>query len=241
MAGVPVAQDDRCEAGGLRERKKAATRRALGIAAMRLAVQRGLDNVLVEDIAAEAGVSTRTFNNYFASKYEAICALAMERGTLIGVALRQRPAAEPLMEAVTSAVLSPYAGQKRTPDKEWIEGVRLVVRSPALQGEYLRTQYAAQQMLAQAIADRIGTDLDTDMFPAVMAGAVAAAMQVALERWLRSEPPVALVPLLREALGELRWPLATGEHAEGELACDPHARPPMLAQAAPPTAPIPSE
>ena len=46
------------------------------------------------------------------------------------------------------------------------------------------------------------------MFPAVMAGAVAAAMQVALERWLRSEPPVALVPLLKEALGELRWPLA---------------------------------
>ena len=71
------------------------------------------------------------------------------------------------------------------------------------------------------------------MFPAVMAGAVAAAMQVALERWLRSEPPVALVPLLREALGELRWPLATGEHAEGEFACDPQARPPMLAQAAP--------
>jgi len=227
--------------GGLRERKKAATRRALGIAAMRLAVQRGLDNVLVEDIAAEAGVSTRTFNNYFASKYEAICALAMERGRLIGAALRNRPAAEPLMQAITRAVLDPYAGSERTPDKEWIDGVRLVVRSPALQGEYLRTQYAAQQTLAQAIADRIGADLETDMFPAVMAGAVAAAMQVALERWLRSDPPVALVPLLRQALGELRWPLATGEHAEGEFACDPQARPVRLAQAVPPTAPTPSE
>jgi len=242
MAGVSVAQDDRCEPGGLRERKKAATRRALGIAAMRLAVQRGLDNVLVEDIAAEAGVSTRTFNNYFASKYEAICALAMERGRLIGVALRNRPAAEPLMEAIANAVLHPYSGSDRTPDKEWIEGVRLVVRSPALQGEYLRTQYAAQQTLAQAIADRIGADLETDMFPAVMAGAVAAAMQVALERWLRSEPPVALVPLLREALGELRWPLITREDAESEFSCDRRARPPKLAQAArrPPTAPPPT-
>ncbi|HUZ55392.1 MAG TPA: TetR family transcriptional regulator [Streptosporangiaceae bacterium] len=239
---MSVAQDDRCEPGGLRERKKAATRRALGIAAMRLAVQRGLDNVLVEDIAAEAGVSTRTFNNYFASKYEAICALAMERGRLIGVALRNRPAAEPLMEAIANAVLHPYSGSDRTPDKEWIEGVRLVVRSPALQGEYLRTQYAAQQTLAQAIADRIGADLETDMFPAVMAGAVAAAMQVALERWLRSEPPVALVPLLREALGELRWPLITREDAESEFSCDRRARPPKLAQAArrPPTAPPPT-
>jgi AcrR family transcriptional regulator len=244
MAGVSVAQHDLCEPGGLRERKKAATRRALGIAAMRLAVQRGLDNVLVEDIAAEAGVSTRTFNNYFASKYEAICALAMERGRLIGVALQDRPAREPLMEAITSAVLAPYAGSERTPDKEWIEGVRLVVRSPALQGEYLRTQYAAQQTLARAIADRVGADLEADMFPAVMAGAVAAAMQVALERWLRSEPPVALVPLLRAALGELRWPLATREHAEGEFACDPPARPLKLAQAArqppAPTAPAPT-
>jgi hypothetical protein len=60
---------------GLRERKKIATRQALGLAAMRLAIERGLDNVLVEDIAEAAGVSTRTFNNYFASKYEAICAL----------------------------------------------------------------------------------------------------------------------------------------------------------------------
>ncbi len=241
---MSVAQDDRCEPAGLRERKKAATRRALGIAAMRLAVQRGLDNVLVEDIAAEAGVSTRTFNNYFASKYEAICALAMERGRLIGVALRNRPAAEPLMEAITSAVLLPYADSERTPDKEWIEGVGLVVRSPALQGEYLRTQYAAQQTLAQAIADRIGADLETDMFPAVMAGAVAAAMQVALERWLRSEPPVALVPLLREALGELRWPLRRCEHADGELACDPRPRPLKLATpppAVPAPTPTPSE
>src|SRR5215469_11157364 len=76
------------EPDGLRERKKAATRHALGIAAMSLAIERGLDNVRPEDIAAKAGVSTRTFNNYFDSKKEAICALAMERGTLIGTALR---------------------------------------------------------------------------------------------------------------------------------------------------------
>lgn len=221
---------ERCAPEGLRERKKAATRRALGIAAMRLAVQRGLENVLVEDIAAAAGVSARTFNNYFGSKYEAICALAMERNRLMGAALRGRPRGEPLMEAISNAVLEPYGRAADVPDREWLDGVRLVIESPALQGEYLRTQYAAQQTLARAIADRIGTDLETDMFPAVMAGAVAAAIQVAHARWLRSDPPVALLPLIRQALGELRHPLAAGI-ADSEFACQPQPSKPILAPA----------
>ena len=62
--------------------------------------------MLVEDIAAEAGVSPRTFNNYFSSKYEAICALAMDRGRLIGESPQERPADEPLWEAISHAVLS---------------------------------------------------------------------------------------------------------------------------------------
>jgi AcrR family transcriptional regulator len=72
---------------GLRERKKLATREAIGGAAFRLAVQRGLENVTVEDIAAAANVSPRTFNNYFSSKPEAISALGIDRAVRIGAAL----------------------------------------------------------------------------------------------------------------------------------------------------------
>jgi AcrR family transcriptional regulator len=216
-----------CAPEGLRERKKAATRRSLGIAAMRLAIRRGLDNVLVEEIAAEAGVSARTFNNYFASKQEAICALAMERSQRMGAELRSRPASEPLMEAITNAVTEPYATGTQVPDKEWIDGVRLVIRSPALQGEYLKTHHAAQRTLAAAIADRTGADLEADMFPAVLAGAVTAAIQVAQERWLRADPPVAVVPLIRQALGALSVPFA--RLAVSEVGCGQPSAPPMLA------------
>jgi AcrR family transcriptional regulator len=196
-------------AAGLRERKKLATRQAIAMAAMRLAVERGLDNVLVEDIAAAAQVSPRTVSNYFASKYEAICALAMDRGQLMGAALRERPAAEPLWDAITHAVLDQYAAADRAPEKDWIEGVRMVIRSPELQGEYLKTQYAAQHALAAAIAERMGADADKDMFPRVMAGAVAAATQVAMERWLFADPPTALAPLIRRALRALSHALTT--------------------------------
>src|SRR5262245_3983248 len=89
IPGVPGAVLLPDSGAGLRERKKVATRRALGIAAMRLAVERGLDNVLVEDIADAAGVSARTFNNYFASKNEAICAVGFDRAMRIGAALRE--------------------------------------------------------------------------------------------------------------------------------------------------------
>jgi AcrR family transcriptional regulator len=188
---------------GLRARKKVATRQALSEAAMRLAVERGLENVLVEDIAEAAEVSTRTFNNYFASKYEAICALQHDRAIRIGETLRARPPGEPLWESVTQAVLSQFGPASHTPDKEWIAGMRLVVTSPALVGEYLKVHGLVQYHFAAAIAERLGTSLETDMFPRIMAGAVSAAMQAAMEHWLRSDPPVPLVPLMRQALREL--------------------------------------
>jgi AcrR family transcriptional regulator len=224
------------EPEGLRERKKAATRRALGLAAMRLAIERGLDNVRPEDIAAAAGFSTRTFNNYFASKYQAICALAMERGSFIGATLRSRPAGEPLMDAITAAVLEPYVRGERTYDRDWVQGVRLVLKSASLEGEYLRTQHATQRALAEAIADRIGSDLGTDMFPAVMAGAVTAAVHVAYERWLTSDPPVELVPLIKLALSQLRYPCGAAPADRGgdtptanSLAVGPRAADPYQA------------
>src|SRR5260370_30691485 len=103
-----AAADSDHEPSGLRERKKVATRHALGVAAMRLAMARGLENVLVEDIAEAAGVSARTFNNYFASKYEAICALGFDRAMRIGSALSERPGRQPIWQALTSAVMSEY-------------------------------------------------------------------------------------------------------------------------------------
>src|SRR5262245_66376689 len=95
FVGTPEA-----DGAGLRVRKKVATREALSWAALRLAAERGLDRVRVDEIAAAAGVSPRTYNNYFSSKEEAICALVVERAKRVGAALRARPADEPLGEAI---------------------------------------------------------------------------------------------------------------------------------------------
>src|SRR5215813_10140300 len=77
---------------GLRQRKRRETRAALNQVAMRLCIQRGWENVTVDDIAAAANVSPRTFRNYFSTKAEAVAAGHLERMLRIADGLRARPA-----------------------------------------------------------------------------------------------------------------------------------------------------
>ena len=96
---------------GLRERKKLGTRWALSDAALELALERGLENVTREDIANRAGVSLRTFNNYFTGKYEAVAFRQVDRTRQSLAAFRERPADEPLWSAITEAMLQPLEAE----------------------------------------------------------------------------------------------------------------------------------
>ena len=63
----------------LRETKRRATARALAQAAFDLALERGVDGFTIDDVAARAGYSRRTFANHYAGKEEAIVGVAAER------------------------------------------------------------------------------------------------------------------------------------------------------------------
>lgn len=58
--------------GGLRERKRAATRAAITATARSLTAERGLNGYTVEEVCERADISRRTFFNYFPSKEDAI-------------------------------------------------------------------------------------------------------------------------------------------------------------------------
>ncbi|MGY0059272.1 acyl-CoA-like ligand-binding transcription factor [Streptomyces sp. LZ34] len=199
---------------GLREQKKAETRAALSWAAIRLTVERGFDNVKVEDIAEAAGVSPRTFNNYFSSKGEAIAARHLDRCLRIAEALRERPA-EPLWDAVTRSVLPQFepdavVAAHPVPDAaRWTAGVRAVLAEPALQGEILRAGAIAEAEIAAAVAERTGTDLRQDLYPHLVAAAVMAATNAAREHHLRTDPPVPVSRLLTDAFVQMAAGLPT--------------------------------
>src|ERR1700753_424332 len=121
-------------ASGLRERKKLATKQALAFTAMQFAVERGLENVRVEDITDAVNVSRRTFTNYFSSKEEAIASLNADRAAQAAEALRDRPAGEPLADSLAEAFAAQYQAAERGMDPERIAAVQLMTSSPALRG-----------------------------------------------------------------------------------------------------------
>jgi len=69
---VSAATETTVSEPGLRERKRMATRRAIQLAAVELASERGFDRVTIDEISHVANVSPRTFFNYFPSKESAI-------------------------------------------------------------------------------------------------------------------------------------------------------------------------
>jgi AcrR family transcriptional regulator len=203
----------------LRERKKLAAREALSGAAVRLATERGLEHVRVDEIAAEVGVSPRTFNNYFSSKEEAICAIGVDRQTRIREALLARPASEPLWDAVINAVLERYSAHGE-PDRDYVTRVRLMVSDSSLRGEYLKSHAMVECVLAHAIAERIGVDLEHDLYPRLMAAAVTGAVRVTLSHWLHSDPASSLVPTLTDALKQVAAGLPGPAPPNGDKSSD---------------------
>src|SRR5690349_24366608 len=86
-------------AGMRRGRPPGTSRRALELIALRLFTDRGFDHTTIEQIAAEAGVSKRTFFRYFSSKASVLWSEFDREVEVIRAALAGVPAGVPMMDA----------------------------------------------------------------------------------------------------------------------------------------------
>ncbi|MFL6111536.1 MAG: TetR/AcrR family transcriptional regulator [Catenulispora sp.] len=188
---------------GLRERKKQATREALRAAALRLAVERGPDQVRIEDIAEAAGVSPRTYNNYFASREQAIvAAVTGDREARVAAAVAVRPAEVRLADAVTEAVIEQYTNS----GEQDREALLLITTRPPLRDAYLDATATIEPPLTSVIAERLG---DAGGPTArVLAASAAAAVRIALEGWLQPSGTSGLVAVSGSLPDQLRAALA---------------------------------
>jgi AcrR family transcriptional regulator len=193
-------------------RKKLATKQALALAAVQLAVEHGLENVRVEDITDRVNVSRRTFTNYFTCKEEAIASMSADRFARAAEALRDRPAGEPLAESLAEVFAAEHEIAAQL-DRERVVPIRTMMTSPALQGEALKAMVQAEGPLAKAIAERTGADPQGDLYPHVLAAAVMAAVRTATGHWAASDGAVALPDLIRQAVRQITSPPADATSA----------------------------
>lgn len=188
--------------GGLRERKKAATRSALTAAALRLAVQRGVDGVTTEDIAEAAGVSARTFFNYFATKEEAFVADDVERARRFVAGVAAAPADADVWDLLRRTAVTTLA-TTGLPSREQRLKEQLVRTSPTVVAEVLATFGRLEQELVGELERR--TAPSGRLHSRLLANAVGAAVRAATETWLAtdSDTSASYVDLLDQAFAAL--------------------------------------
>jgi AcrR family transcriptional regulator len=160
------------------------TREALRQAALVRFLAQGVEDTSAEQIAADAGVSLRTFYRHFSSKHDLL--FADYTGlNWFRAALKDRPATEPIIDSVQSAIFAfPY-------------DVDAVAKIAALRDDELDPGRIVRhiQDVAADFADAIATQLqrrscaadpgpDQRLRFAVTARCIAAAVFGAMEEWM---------------------------------------------------------
>ncbi|HWH33939.1 MAG TPA: TetR family transcriptional regulator [Acidimicrobiales bacterium] len=182
-----------------RERNKQRTHDALAAAALALFCQRGYDEVTVEHIAAEAGVSARTFFRYFPTKEDALYPAGDAQLERLRSLLAERPAGEPVVSALRISLLAMAADFAPQRDAFLVQA-RVINSVPALRAGSARRILEFEVQLAAMVAERLGADPALSLLARVVAASVVAALRVAIGIWLEGEGAADPVALLAEAL-----------------------------------------
>lgn len=154
----------------LREQRRERNAREIQQAAMALFATRGYDDVTVEDIAHEAGISERTFFRYFASKEDLALSFVRDWAAAFAAALAARPPEEEPLTAARAAFhisLRQLAGSLPS----YLSVIRLIETTPALLAAHLRYVHEHDDEVIQVLAEREGVAA-TDQRPRVLAAVI---------------------------------------------------------------------
>ncbi len=157
-----MGEEVKAAIAGLRERKKRVTRALLVDTAVGLCDRQGFEHTTVEQIAAAAGVSPRTFSRYFATKEDVVLALTGDLVNAIAEQLFRQPRELGELDALRAAHIDMIRATAAAPPgglttERMITTIRIVAWSPALRvaaGEYRRHAMTA------ALAQHMGVGLD---------------------------------------------------------------------------------
>jgi AcrR family transcriptional regulator len=151
-------------------------------ATVRLAARRGLAETTVEDIAAAAGVSPRTFFRYFPTKVDALFGDEPERIEILERALAERGPGETVLAAVRRGVLE-WVTEFMADPELYITRARLAFDHPDALGNALVRFARVEAVVAAAAADELQASA-ADHRPRLIGTATTAAIRATSEAWI---------------------------------------------------------
>ncbi|MEO5873636.1 MAG: TetR family transcriptional regulator [Streptosporangiaceae bacterium] len=190
---------------GRRERKKQATRESLIEAAFAIFVDKGFDATTVEEIADAVDVSSRTFFRYFASKEDVVLTFQEEQQAMFIARFEARPPAEPVLTALKHAAIEVAhaceTGVSGFDPARFVALKTIMETSSSVLASSLQHQQQKQQVVAEAIAARMGVDPADDLRPHVVAAIANCGMRTAADCWEQggSGPFGSLSDVIRQA------------------------------------------
>jgi AcrR family transcriptional regulator len=164
---------------GLRERKRQQTRERLTRVAMALFLERGFEATTLDDIAAAADISRRSFFHYFASKEDVVFAWHEEITAALIAAVAARPRDESMLSAAENAI---SAMARQIEPNEAIAMARLKRDNPALQARDQVKYEKLERALADALAKRAGHKAEK-LQARLVAMIATGAMRIGGELW----------------------------------------------------------
>lgn len=181
------------------------TRDALRRAALVRFLAQGVEDTSAEQIAADAGVSLRTFYRHFTSKHDLLFADYDAGLEWFRAALQDRSPGESIIESVQSAIdASPY-------DPDAVAQIAALRAKELDPGRIVRHTRQVEAEFADAIVDQLSknstpTTPDERLHAIVTARCIAAAVFGAMELWMVGEDRslTELGRLCRTALQSLR-------------------------------------
>ncbi|NUR63006.1 MAG: TetR family transcriptional regulator [Catenulispora sp.] len=183
------------------ERKRQLVRDELGDAALRLLARQGFEETTVDQLAAAAGVSRRTFFRYFASKEDVVISFVSVVGEELVAELEARPAAEPPAVAIREAVKAVTVEHFAENREKSVALIRHTLRIPALRARFAERRDLLRDDVAAALARRCDLAEPTPRLH-FAAGLGLLAFDVAIQHWAEVDGHADAAVIIDEAFAE---------------------------------------
>ncbi|GAB2606630.1 TetR/AcrR family transcriptional regulator [Pseudactinotalea suaedae] len=189
---------------GLWTRSRRAAYAEITEVAMALFLEQGFEQTTIDQIAAAAGISRRSFFRYFGTKEDVVLGdLAAQ-----GLRVRERLETIPLSVAPWDALRTVFweADALGQPPELMLKIARMMYETPSLRARSIEKHLQWQEMLVPNIRRRLGIDADDQEDPAadaIVASAIAC-LDIAGQTWTRTDGAADLADLYDRAVRAVR-------------------------------------